>query len=141
MWREVAWGAMSTPEETTLAYVEAWHTPDAQRRRALLDRCWADDGSYTDPTNRAHGREELLSLIAAFRARLPGARISLTSGVDGHDGMVRFRWVFVQPDGTRREGFDIGELDNDGRLRRITGFFGPFPPVPESWPRELVERI
>jgi hypothetical protein len=27
------------------------------------------------------------------------------------------------------EGFDVGELGPDGRLRRIVGFFGPFPPI------------
>ena len=26
----------------------------------------------------------------------------------------------------------------DGRLQRITGFFGSFPPIPESWPEHLV---
>jgi hypothetical protein len=25
------------------------------------------------------------------------------------------------------EGFDVGQLADDGRLRRIVGFFGPFP--------------
>ncbi|HEY8739929.1 MAG TPA: hypothetical protein VIN56_05010 [Candidatus Dormibacteraeota bacterium] len=25
------------------------------------------------------------------------------------------------------EGFDVGELGDDGRLTKITGFFGPFP--------------
>jgi hypothetical protein len=26
------------------------------------------------------------------------------------------------------EGMDFGELGDDGRLKRIVGFFGPFPP-------------
>ncbi len=131
---------MSRAEETVLAYVEAWDTPDEQKRRDLVSRCWAADGEYRDPTNTARGRDELLALIASFRARLPGGRIPLASGVDGHHGMLRFRWVFIQPDGTRLDGFDIGELDEQGLLRRITGFFGPFPPLPESWPAHLVVR-
>jgi hypothetical protein len=27
------------------------------------------------------------------------------------------------------DGFDVGELATDGRLRRIVGFFGSFPPL------------
>jgi hypothetical protein len=38
------------------------------------------------------------------------------------------------------EGFDIGELAEDGRLRRITGFFGPFPEAPAQWPEHIVRR-
>ena len=30
------------------------------------------------------------------------------------------------------------ELAADGRLQRITGFFGAFPPIPESWPVGLL---
>jgi hypothetical protein len=30
------------------------------------------------------------------------------------------------------EGMDFVELAADGRLQRITGFFGAFPPIPES---------
>jgi hypothetical protein len=35
-------------------------------------------------------------------------------------------------EGERRallEGMDFGELGDDGRLKRIVGFFGPFPSV------------
>jgi hypothetical protein len=39
------------------------------------------------------------------------------------------------------EGFDVGELDpTDGWLKRITGCFGPFPPIPDSWPPDQVHR-
>jgi hypothetical protein len=38
------------------------------------------------------------------------------------------------------EGMDFVELAADGRLQRIVGFFGAFPPVPESWPEHLVWR-
>ena len=42
--------------------------------------------------------------------------------------MLRFRWEMI--DAEQRvvlDGFDIGELDTDGRLRRISDFFGNFP--------------
>lgn len=133
-------GAMSTVEETVRAYVEAWYTLDEHRRRELVRQCWSENGSYMDPNNTVQGRDALVSLIAGFHQSSPGARIPTTSGVDGHHGMLRFSWVLLRPDGTRREGLDIGELDDQGLLRRITGFFGPLPPVPDDWSAELVDR-
>jgi hypothetical protein len=42
---------------------------------------------------------------------------------------LRFSWRLIQPDGTAIEGMDFGELDGDGRIKRIVGFFGPFTPL------------
>ena len=117
-----------TNEETVRLYVSAWTETDATARRELLERCWTESGVYSDPMRVAEGRDELDRLIAGFQERAPGATLPLASGVDGHHGFVRFQWRIVQPDGSVMvEGFDVGEVAEDGRLRRITGFFGPFP--------------
>jgi hypothetical protein len=46
---------MSTVEEVVLAYVDAWAETDEGKRRALLEKSWADNGIYTDPTGEAVG--------------------------------------------------------------------------------------
>ena len=118
--------------ETVTAYGEAWNEPDEAKRRALLESAWADDGSYCDPTASVDGREALLAHIAGFREMMPGARIEPTSGVEEHHGWARFAWSMIGPDGAAAmDGFDVCELAPDGRLQRIVGFFGPFPPKPE----------
>jgi hypothetical protein len=115
--------------ETVTTYGDAWNEPDADKRRALLEAAWADDGTYRDPTASVDGRDGLLEHIAGFRDALPGARIEMTSGVDEHHGWARFAWAMVGADGaTAIEGFDACEFAPDGRLQRIVGFFGPFPP-------------
>lgn len=49
-------------------------------------------------------------------------------GVDTHHGHLRFAWELVGPDGqVAVAGVDVGELAEDGRLRRIVGFFGDLP--------------
>jgi hypothetical protein len=61
---------------------------------------------------------------------MPGNRIELASGVDEHDGLLRFAWQMLGPDGAAAlDGMDFGELDGDGRLKQIVGFFGPFPAI------------
>jgi hypothetical protein len=134
-------------DEVVLAYIEAWSTPDAAVRRELLDMSLADDASYTDPAYEVRGTEELADLIGrslsgeAYDGAGAGARIPISSGVDQHHGMFRFSWVLVDPqEQPILEGMDFVELAADGRLQRITGFFGAFPPIPESWPEHLVWR-
>jgi hypothetical protein len=122
---------VSTPtDETVAAYAAAWNEHDEHARRSLLERSWSDDGVYCDPTGRAEGRTALVEHIGGFHAQRPGHRIELASGVDEHDGLLRFNWRMLGPDGdVLLDGMDFGELDGDGRLRRIVGFFGPFPAV------------
>ena len=114
--------------EVVTAYGAAWNETDEAARRKLLDDGWADDAVYCDPTATINGRDALVAHIAGFHQQFPGARIDQASGVDEHDGWLRFAWRMVGPDGaTIMDGFDVGELGTDGRLRRIIGFFGPFP--------------
>lgn len=107
-------------------YCAAWSTESAEQRRALLLSVWSDGATYTDPTVHAEGAEELLAHIAGIQARHPGARILRTSDVDIHNGVARFAWKFVMPDGSSPpEGLDIAFVDADHkRITRIIGFFG-----------------
>ena len=135
-------------EHALLAYAEAWNTPDAAKRRELLDIGLADDCSYTDPAYEVRGKEELADHIGrslsgeAYDGLGAGARMSLSSGLDQHHRIFRFTWVLIEPQEQQilLEGMDFVELAADGRLQRITGFFGAFPPIPESWPEHLVWR-
>jgi hypothetical protein len=117
-----------TPAEAVMTYGAAWAEPDEAKRRALLEKAWAENGTYLDPTGRADGREALVAHIAGFQQVFTGHRIDITSGVDEHDGYIRFAWKIFGPDGSAvSEGVDFGELDDDGKIRSIVGFFGPWP--------------
>ncbi len=120
--------------EAVAAYGAAWSEQDPDKRLTLLEKAWSEDGVYSDPTAEVKGRQALADHIGGFLAQSNGARIVLTSAVDlHHEIRLRFSWKMVAPDGqtTVAEGFDYGELDADGRLRLIVGFFGPFPPLDE----------
>lgn len=117
---------LSVDEAITL-YASAWNEPDADARRRLLERSWSESGTYTDPTAHVEGRAALDKHIAEyFRTQPAGTRIVPASAVDAHHGRFRFAWKMLRPDGTVAiEGMDYGELDSDGRISRIVGFFGP----------------
>jgi hypothetical protein len=116
--------------EAVITYGASWNEPDVERRRSMLEQVWADDGVYTDPTVELPGREALIEHISGFQQSFAGARIEPTSGVEVHHGWLRFSWSMLDGSGTvLTEGFDVGQLDDDGRIKLIVGFFGPFPPA------------
>ena len=111
-----------------LEYVAAWNEPDAATRLEILERCWADDAAYVDPNVELRGRSALCEHISSVQAGRPGAWIETMSGVDLHHYVVRFLWRLVRADGSFGEtSIDFGEVDANGRLTKIVGFFGEAP--------------
>ena len=96
----------------------------------MLEKSWAENGTYSDPTVEVVGREALVQHIGGIHQQFAGNRIILTSKVDKHHAWLRFTWAMVSPEGSRvSDGIDFGEVGSDGRLIRITGFFGPPKPI------------
>lgn len=59
----------------------------------------------------------------------PGGRFRC-SAPQTHHGFMRTTWIFLRPDKTEiARGEDFFELAGDGRIRRVTGFFGEAPAI------------
>lgn len=111
-------------------YIDMWNEEDAERRAELIAAAWSDDASYVDPLLEAEGHAGLSDMVATVHGHYPGHRFRRRSDVDVHHDRVRFAWDLVNPDGeVFVAGIDVGEVAGDGRLRRITGFFGELAPV------------
>lgn len=109
-------------------YVAAWHERDEATRRRLLEQTWANDGVYADPGGTIEGRTALFDAIADFHEHRPGVRIEVRGPVDAFGRHFRFVWATVDGAGeVLREGIDVGELDEDGRIKSIIGFYGVTP--------------
>ena len=122
---------METTTDTTEvvdAYLAMWNEDDADARAALIERAWTPEARYLDPLLEADGYDGLTAMVEGVHGHYPGHRFVRTSGVDVHHDLARFGWELVAPDGSVTvAGLDVAELADDGRLRRITGFFGPLP--------------
>ena len=106
-------------------YIDMWNEEDADKRATLIAAAWTDDASYVDPLLTADGYDGLSEMVATVHGHYPGYRFRRRSDVDVHHDRVRFAWDLVKPDGeVFVAGIDVGEVAGDGRLRRITGFFG-----------------
>ena len=120
-------------DDVLRAYDAAWNESDQEARSQLLERSLTEDAELIDPTTgRFKGRDAINERIAGFSARFPGARLTLTSSVDEHNGFARYAWAINAADGSLiLEGIDVVERDDDNRLRRVVMFFGPLPRATE----------
>ena len=122
---------MTTTENTTTteavvgAYFAMWNEDDADARAELIRQAWAADGTYRDPLLAADGYAALSEMVETVHQHYPGQRFARLTAIDEHNGFARFGWHLAADDGAVTVGgIDIAELADDGRLRRITGFFG-----------------
>src|SRR5262249_32986127 len=121
--------AMSTVNELVVGYLAAWNEHDADRRRALIGRVWTEDATYVDAHLRGVGHHGIDAMIATAQAQFPGYRLRLASGIESHNGYVRFSWAA----GGAPEaplylgGTDFGIVAPDGRLKMVAGFVDASP--------------
>ncbi len=109
-------------------YLAMWNEEDEGRRRELITTAWREDGRYVDPLQEAEGHAAIEAMVVALQGQMPGHRFTRTSAVDVHHDELRFGWQLAAPDGTVAvAGVDVGSVAADGRVQRITGFFGPLP--------------
>lgn len=108
------------------AYIDAWNEPAADRRAEIIAEVMTGDCAYVDPAKQLYGQAALVECIGELLDRHPGRRIVRTSEVDAHHLVCRFTWQLVNADGTTGpESIDFVEFAEDGRISRVTGFFGP----------------
>jgi hypothetical protein len=120
---------MNNVNETVIGYIAAWNETDPAKRRAMIARTWAEDGSYLDGHRDSIGHAAIDGMIAAVQAHFPGYCVRLSSGVEAHHDRVRFSWTAGgQPDTPLFfGGTDFAVLAPDGRLRAVTGFTDAMP--------------
>jgi hypothetical protein len=137
-----------TPEETTVTdvtttvdtHLSGFSEPDPDRRAELIGSVWTEDGHLIDPPLAGEGHAGIAALGEALQQHYPGHRFRRASAVDEHHGHLRFAWELVAPGGeVALSGLDVGELADDGRLRRIVGFFGPLAAAPGDEDRAVAE--
>jgi hypothetical protein len=119
-------------EDTTMSdattvdtYLAMWNEPDSTKRAALIEAAWAEGCRYLDPLLEADGYAGLSEMVETVHGHYPGHRFRRTTGIDRHHDQLRFGWELFAPDGTVTvAGLDVCDLAADGRIQRITGFFG-----------------
>jgi hypothetical protein len=118
--------AMSNVTTVVDDYIAAWNARDAQQRRDLVQRAFADDATYLDPARSGSGLQDIAEMIGTAQEHFPGHRVELVGAADAHNDRVRFTWQLFPPEGEPiLTGYDFATVADDGRLRDVTGFAEP----------------
>lgn len=120
---------MSNVNELVVNYLAAWNERDAKRRRDLIAKTWSENGSYVDAHRRGDGIDAIDAMIGAAQEQFPGYRLRLVSGIETHNGYVRFSWAAGgTPDAPLYlKGTDFAALGRDGRIQVVAGFTDAAP--------------
>jgi len=105
----------------------AWNEREPERVRAHLEKALSPEVVFIDPSVLTHGIDEFEANVHEVQGRLPGASYRRASGVDLHHNVVRYAWEIHRDGQLVLPGFDVTELDEEGRVLRVLGFFGPLP--------------
>ena len=115
----------TTATETVDTWLAAYGEPDRERRTELVRRVWAADGELIDPPLAGAGHDALVALADAVLEMFPGHTFRRTTDVDGHHRYARYGWELVASDGgVALGGQDLVELNANGQLQKVVGFFG-----------------
>ena len=116
--------------ETMLAI---WNERDVERIRGRIEEVFSPDVIFIDPANSIVGHDAFEVMVRDFRARLPQAVCSHSSGLDEHHGLVRYHWEIHQGSDLLISGFDVTQIGADQKVLRVEGFFGAIPEmIPET---------
>ena len=111
-------------------WLASYADPDAARRTAAIRASWKAEGRLVDPPMEARGHQGISDQAATLLAQFPGHRFERTTAIDAHHQFLRYGWKLVDANGAGvLEGLDVMELDVDGRIARVVGFFGAQPPA------------
>lgn len=117
-------------EEIVDAHLAAYCEPDAAQRMTIIRNVWSLEGRLIDPPFETRGHAGISDQAATLLAHYPGHRFERSTAVDAHHNVLRYGWRLLSPAGAAVvEGTDILDLDVDGRIARIVGFFGAQPPA------------
>jgi len=116
---------MTNITDTIDTHLAGYCEPDQAKRAELLTAAWSANGELVDPPMDGRGVDAIAGLVDAVLTHYPDHRFERTTAVDEHHGFARYGWALVSAEGTAAvAGTDFAQVDNDGKLMRVIGFFG-----------------
>ena len=120
-------------------YFAMWNAPDPATRHRLIPQVWTSDALYVDPRARALGHAEIESMVDEVRQSAPHLSFRRVGPALMHHEFVWYAWEMFGADrSVIGGGVSFAEIE-DGRLRRLVGFFDR-EPEPDVAPRVSEHR-
>jgi uncharacterized protein YndB with AHSA1/START domain len=101
-----------------------WSEPDAATRDQALAALGSADIRVLDKFSAVEGRDEVKAHLAAVHQFMPGLRLERRGEIRHCQWHVLADWVAIESSGQKRSGgTSLFELDADGRISKVTGFW------------------
>lgn len=104
--------------------LEVWNTTNAEKKVALVEAALELNVHFVDPNHNIIGRGAFLRMVEKVQGQIPGARYSRTSTIDMQHNHCRYHWAIHRNDSLLMSGFDVTEVNDGGKIVKVTGFFG-----------------
>jgi uncharacterized protein YndB with AHSA1/START domain len=120
----VATGVTASAASIVDRWNSAWNEPDDARRNETLAGLVAPGIRFADRYSAIDGLDELRAHLAAVHRFMPGVRLERRGDVRHCQWRILADWTATGPDGgPRGAGTNLFELDADGRIGGVTGFW------------------
>ncbi|SDL69481.1 nuclear transport factor 2 family protein [Nonomuraea jiangxiensis] len=109
-------------------YIAAWNETDPDSRAKAVAEVWTEDCAYTDPLADVTGHAAMAAVIEGAQNMFPGLVFTPGEVYETHHHIARFTWHLGPAGGEPVAiGFDVVELAEDGRIRKVLGFLDKVP--------------
>lgn len=110
-------------EATVNYYFDAWNSNGIENIKNLLAKCITPDFEYVTSSGIFTGIDTLAGVIEKNNEDVPGRSYRLCSNIDGYSNTGRWEWEMIIPNDNNIIGLDIFEINGEGKLTKVTGFF------------------
>ena len=111
-------------EGVVRTYCTAWGESDAPTRLQLLQSCFEESGTYTDPNSHQPALLDLNQLVSDVHRRFGQVQIVQRSVLQTYRDVGKFEWDLVRADGkVQLRGVDFVTFSPTGKLQSVIGFF------------------
>ncbi|MFJ9706291.1 hypothetical protein [Streptomyces sp. NPDC101234] len=119
--------AAETLTEFDRAYLESFTEPDAELRRAKIEKLWSADGRMVSNDLTVQGVDNIATHVAHIHEQYLVGH-GLTFAYDQHSEAgeaLLLRWSMLTPDGnTAARGVDVVFRDTNGQITTVYAFMG-----------------
>ncbi len=104
-----------------------WNSTDENEQRALIDTALEHNVHFVDPNHNIIGRQAFFEMVKLVQSQVPGAVYARDSEIDTQNNHCRYHWAIRQNDKLLMQGFDVVEVNDNGKIVKVIGFFGDLP--------------
>ncbi len=111
-------------DENLNKMLAVWNTTDEDEQARLVDEALEHNVHFVDPNHNIIGRAAFLKMVKQVQGQVPGAVYSRASEIDVQNNHCRYHWEIHLNDKLLMPGFDVTEVNDAGKIVKVTGFFG-----------------